>query len=265
MQSRTFLSNGFRLRYLDAGTGAPIVFLHGFGHDATRWVKNGAVRRFASQYRVLALDCRGHGESDKPHEPSGYLDMDHDVIALLDAIGVERAHVVGYSMGGALVGRLIVTERRRLLTATLVGSTGLASNARAVERARMADDFERGDARALVLAVRPTNEPPPDADQLREASARVLAGNDPLALAALLRAPIAVITPHDLAAAAVTLPILGVAGTADPALASLMSLAEAVPTLRVVAINGAGHASTLARPELLDALDAFIAAPRPAP
>jgi pimeloyl-ACP methyl ester carboxylesterase len=261
MRSRFFLSNETRLHYIDAGAGDSIVFVHGFAHDATRWVRNGAVDLFASRYRVLALDCRGHGESDKPHDPAQYASMEQDVLAMLDEAGVARAHVVGYSMGGNLLGRLLVRNRERLLSATLIGATGLASHARDDERARMADAFERGDASTLVMAVRPTNEPAPDAAQLQEASARILAGNDPLALAALLRAPIVPITAQDLAAAAAAVPMLGIAGTSDPALAGLVALAATARDLQVVPIPEAGHASTFNRPELLAAIEAFIAGP----
>jgi len=261
MPSRFFQSNGVRLHYIDAGDGDSVVFLHGFAHDASRWVRNGAVDLFSSRYRVLALDCRGHGDSDKPHDAAQYGSLELDVIAMLDETHVARAHVVGYSMGGNLLGRLLVRHRERLLSATLIGATGLASHARDDQRVRMADAFERGDASTLVMAVRPTNEPPPDAAQLQESSAKILAGNDSLALAALLRAPIVPITPQDLAAATEAVPTLGIAGTADPALEALLALAATAPALQVVSIPGAGHASTLNRPELLAAIEAFIAGP----
>ena len=261
MQSRFFEWNGVRLHYLDVGVGDSIVLLHGFGHDASRWIRNGAVDLFASRYRVLALDCRGHGESDKPHDPAQYASMELDVLRMLDDALVGRAHVVGYSMGGNLLGRLLVRHRERLLSATLIGATGLASHARDGERARMADAFERGDASTLVTAVWPTNEPPLDAAQLQDASAKILAGNDPLALAALLRAPIMAITTEDLAAAARMVSMLGIAGTADPALAALTSLATAVAGFNVVPIADAGHAATFNRPELLEAIERFIAGP----
>src|SRR5690349_4709952 len=151
MQSRFFESGGVRLHYLDDGAGDSIVFLHGFAHDAGRWVRNGAVDLFASRCRVLALDCRGHGESDKPYDPAEYASLELDVLRMLDDALVERAHVVGYSMGANLLGRLLVRHRERLLSATLIGATGLASHARDHERARMADAFERRDASALVM------------------------------------------------------------------------------------------------------------------
>jgi pimeloyl-ACP methyl ester carboxylesterase len=258
MLERFFQSDDVRLRYLDGGAGETIVLLHGFTHDADRWVKSGAFERLASRRRVLALDCRGHGQSDKPHDPERYRDMELDVALMLDDAGVTHAHCVGYSMGAALVGRLLIRRPARVLTATFVGATGMASTARSAHRARLADAFERGDARALVLAVRPPNEPPPDDEQLEFASARVLAGNDPLALAAVLRAPITQVTAEDLLAVSETTPMLGVAGTEDSALNALFTLQKTVPRLEVVAIDGASHPETVNRPDVTDAVERFL-------
>jgi len=258
MLERFFVSDGLRLRYLDGGAGETIVLLHGFAHDADRWVKSGAFARLAARRHVLALDCRGHGRSDKPHDPEAYAPMDADVVRMLDDANVSRAHCVGYSMGGALVGRLLIRHPDRVLTATFVGASGMASTARSSERSHIANGIAGGDARALVLAVRPTGEPPPDDIQLQSASARLLAGNDPLALAALLRTPVVPVSAEDLAAASATTPMLGVAGTNDPALNALLSLQKMVPRLEVVAIEGAGHAATINRPEVIDAIERFV-------
>ena len=258
MIERFFPSNGLRLRYLDEGQGEAIVLLHGFAHDADRWVRSGAFERLTPRYRVLALDCLGHGQSDKPHDPAQYGDTDGDIVRMLEDAGVRRAHFVGYSMGGGLVGRMLVRHRERVITATFIGARGLASTAGHTNRARMADELERGGARTLVLAVRPSNEEVPNEAQIRERSARILAGNDPLALAALLRAPIFTITAEDLAAASDGIPLLGIAGTADPALAALVELTKTVRHLQVVAIEGAGHAATMNRPEVLDAIEQFL-------
>jgi len=258
MVERFYLSDDVRLRYLDGGAGDAIVLLHGFAHDADRWVKSGAFERIAARRRVLALDCRGHGRSDKPHDPATYGDMDADVIRMMDDADVSCAHCVGYSMGGALVGRLLIRHPDRVLTATFVGATGLASTARSAERAQLADAIERGDARSLVLAVRSASDPPLDDIQLQAASMRLLDGNDPLALAALLRAPIVSISAQDFASAPGMTPMLGVAGTADPALNALISLQKAVPRLKIVAVEGAGHAATINRSEVIDAVEQFV-------
>src|SRR5215472_2803530 len=147
MVERFLRSDGLRLRYLDGGAGDAIVLLHGFAHDADRWVKSGAFERLAARRRVLALDCRGHGRSDKPHDPEDYVAMDTDILRMLDDADVQRAHCVGYSMSGALVGRLLVRHPDRVLTATFVGASGMASTARSSERSHIANGIAGGDAR----------------------------------------------------------------------------------------------------------------------
>src|SRR5262245_23399427 len=76
----------------------------------------------AKSYRVIALDCRGHGQSEKPHEPKKYgAEMVQDVVRLLDHLKIKKAHVIGSSMGAWIAGTLLVTHPDRLQSVTLVG------------------------------------------------------------------------------------------------------------------------------------------------
>src|SRR5437868_6302884 len=100
-----FDSNGVKIHYMDTGEGTPVMLIHGFTHSlAQDWETPGTIAALQhSGYRVIALDCRGHGESDKPHEVTKYgLEMVQDVIRLLDHLHIEHAHIVGYSMGGGI-------------------------------------------------------------------------------------------------------------------------------------------------------------------
>ena len=98
----SFESNGVRIHYLDRGSGEPGVLIHGFAgsyeHD---WEAPGVITAVGTAgYRVIAMDCRGHGRSDKPRNSSQYgLEMVNDVIRLLDHLRTPRVHAVGYSMG----------------------------------------------------------------------------------------------------------------------------------------------------------------------
>ncbi|MEJ2372179.1 MAG: alpha/beta fold hydrolase [Gemmatimonadales bacterium] len=105
---RFFDSDGVRIRYLDIGDGEAVVLLHGFSLSAeANWSLTGLLDSLPQEYRMLALDQRGHGRSDKPHDPEAYgLEFVEDVIRLLDALEIETAHVVGYSMGGGVALRL---------------------------------------------------------------------------------------------------------------------------------------------------------------
>src|ERR1700733_3977481 len=98
-------NDGVRIAWEEAGEGAPIVLVHGFASDrGQNWRAPGWYQTLTGAgRRVIALDCRGHGESAKPHDPSAYGDaMVDDVAAVMAAAGVESADVMGYSMGGML-------------------------------------------------------------------------------------------------------------------------------------------------------------------
>src|SRR5688572_9268520 len=82
----TFFSAGVRIRYIDRGEGEPVILLHGYTADIEdQWIETGVVPELARSNRVIAFDARGHGRSDKPHDPAAYgANMAHDVVRLLD-------------------------------------------------------------------------------------------------------------------------------------------------------------------------------------
>jgi pimeloyl-ACP methyl ester carboxylesterase len=100
-QDQFFDSNGVRIRYVEQGSGPPVVLLHAFsGNLDTNWVETGVLPTLATDYRVIALDYRGHGKSDKPHDPKSYgLQMGQDVVRLLDHLHIARAHIVATRWG----------------------------------------------------------------------------------------------------------------------------------------------------------------------
>ena len=112
-QDQFFDSNGVRIRYIDQGAGPPVVLIHGFTSDIERgWAK--VQKPLSESYQVIALDCRGFGQSDKPHDPKSYgIEMSQDVVRLLDHLGIPRAHIVGHSMGAGITAQLLTTNPDR--------------------------------------------------------------------------------------------------------------------------------------------------------
>jgi len=97
-------SHGVRIHYQVEGAGPPLVLLHGFTDSLASWYEFGYVAALAKDYKLILLDARGHGGSDKPHEPAAY-EMQHnvsDILAVLDALDVPTVHFFGYSMGGRI-------------------------------------------------------------------------------------------------------------------------------------------------------------------
>jgi pimeloyl-ACP methyl ester carboxylesterase len=121
-------SDGVKIHYLEAGNrtapGAPVVLIHGYSGNARgNWFLNGVADALAARHWVVAIDCRGHGQSEKPHDPQKYgPHMAGDVIELMDHLKIDKAHVHGYSMGGMITGQLLATHPERFLTATFGGS-----------------------------------------------------------------------------------------------------------------------------------------------
>ena len=97
-------NNGVRIHYHVEGEGSPLVLQHGLTSSILRWYEFGFVDALKNDYRLLLIDARGHGDSDKPHEAEAYDQklMASDVIAVLDAESIDRAHYMGYSMGGSI-------------------------------------------------------------------------------------------------------------------------------------------------------------------
>ncbi len=80
-------------------------------------------QRLSRRYRVIALDNRGHGKSDKPYDPAQYgLELVDDVVRLMDHLGIAKAHVVGYSLGGFITLKLALRHPERLLSAAPCGA-----------------------------------------------------------------------------------------------------------------------------------------------
>ena len=116
------MSDGVKIHYVTLGdTGSWVVLIHGYtGSAEGNWFANGIAAALAENYRVVALDCRNHGQSDKP-VPGGP-GRAKDVIELMNHLGIERAHVHGYSMGGMITSRLLALIPDRIITAGFGGS-----------------------------------------------------------------------------------------------------------------------------------------------
>lgn len=135
-----FTLNGVRLYYEEAGEGPPLLLLHGLGSSHNMFKEEMA--QFKNDYRVIAIDCRGHGQSDKPAK---YTLNDHieDAVALLDHLGIERAHVIGVSMGSYIAQGLVLAHPDRVGKLVLVVSKAHGKTSSTQEMlVRYADELE---------------------------------------------------------------------------------------------------------------------------
>jgi pimeloyl-ACP methyl ester carboxylesterase len=141
-------SDGTRIHYMTAGdAGSWVVLIHGYtGSAEGNWFANGIAQALAADHRVVAIDCRNHGRSDKP-QPGGP-GRAKDVIELMDHLGIDRAHIHGYSMGGFITSRLLGFIPEKIITAGFGGSgVGETDDAQRALVPRDADGTDPDEAR----------------------------------------------------------------------------------------------------------------------
>jgi 2-succinyl-6-hydroxy-2,4-cyclohexadiene-1-carboxylate synthase len=242
----------------EAGEGPPLLLLHGFTGSAAGWAPQ--VAAWAPFVTMLAVDLPGHGRSGSPPEVAAYTMAATvaDLVAVLDRIGVARAHVLGYSMGGRVALALALAHPDRVGALVLESaSPGLADAGERATRiaadAALADRIEREGVPAFMAYWESL---PLWASQARlspEARAALRAGrlqNHPVGLANSLRGlgtgsqpPLWDRLP------ALACPTLLVAGGDDAKFRDLARrMAEAIPDNELLLVHGAGHAVHLEQP-----------------
>ena len=95
-------NKGVSIHYRVEGNGPPLVLQHGFSDSSEIWDEPGTVAALRPKYRLVLIDARGHGQSDKPHDPQSHTHKKivSDIVAVLDDLGMKTAAYWGYSRGG---------------------------------------------------------------------------------------------------------------------------------------------------------------------
>ena len=251
---------GVRIRYLVRGAGPPVVLVHGFMVSTElNWVGPGILDSLASRYTVVALDLRGHGASDKPHDPSAYgTAFVDDVVRLLDHLDIQRAHFVGYSMGSAITLKLMSTHPERVLSAVLGGfgwrAWELGPPEGVIQLRAQLERAARGDITlADILAASESIDFPPP---MRAA----LNSNDVMALRAVQAGDGALHTVPEAALRTNAIPVLAIVGELDWARPDAEHMVSVLSGSEIETIPGATHVSAVTHPLFLRAAAGFLAA-----
>jgi pimeloyl-ACP methyl ester carboxylesterase len=242
-------SDGLELNYIDEGRGPPVLLIHGFASNLeVNWVGTGWVSTLVKAgRRVIAFDHRGHGQSDKPHDPALYRAplLAEDAQRVLDEVGVEAADVIGYSMGSRVTAYLLDAHPDRV-GSVVFGGMG----------ARLLTEGRNSEVIAAALEA-PSREAVASEYGLRF---RVFAENtrsDRAALAACMRGFRASITPQMLEKIAV--PVLVAVGTDDDIAGSPYDLAGYIPHAQVLEIPNRDHNRAVSARPFKDGVLAFWA------
>ncbi len=230
-----FDSNGVQIYFEEHGGGEPVVLVHGFASRAeNNWGATNWFTALAPHYRVVALDCRGHGKSGKPHDSAAYGGeiMGEDVIRLMDHLGIKRTLIMGYSMGGRIVTGLLMSHPERLRAAVL-GGIGAAS--------ATAPSFSRKPIVDALLAENISGVTDQRAREFRQFAEST--GNDLKALAACMGADREGLMTEQIAAKKIRVPVMIVIGTKDVLVGNPTLLRDAIAGSKLVMLEGRDHLS----------------------
>ncbi|MGZ4506729.1 MAG: alpha/beta fold hydrolase [Blastococcus sp.] len=275
--------HGHRRAFVRAGSGPALLLLHGIGNNCQTW--NGVIGRLAESHTVIAPDLLGHGASDKPrgdYSIAAYANGMRDLLSVLD---IERATVVGHSLGGGIALQFAYQFPERCERLALVGSGGLGPELSAGLRAATLPGAElvlsaltgvSGPLRMGVQALDRIGQATgvQRVRDLAEAVDALLALKDVEARRAFLRTLRGVADAHGQAVTALdrlylanAVPMLVIWGSRDPIVPAqhAETLRTLVPTARVEVFRGAGHWPHLDDPErFCDVLLDFMASTEPA-
>ncbi|MDR0359446.1 MAG: alpha/beta fold hydrolase [bacterium] len=246
-----FDSSGVRLHYEVAGppAGPPILLVHGYCSDyelnwvGSRWQET----LTGAGHLVIGLDVRGHGRSEKPHDEAAYAttELADDAVRLLDHLGVQTAHYLGYSMG-ARIGLLLTVRRPERLGRVALAGIGRNGGTRAGRStAEKIARRMRGDASITDPGVE---------FFYRFAVSRPI--NDLEALACCILGPQPPISDEELRA--IPRPVAVIAGDQDQLARDAPALAEAIPGATYHAIPGRNHMNAVPARVFKEAVLAFL-------
>ena len=224
-------NHGVRIHYELIGAGPDLVLQHGFTQALEDWIECGYVAALQDHFRLVLIDARGHGLSDKPHDAGAYaLPLRvGDVTAVLDAAGISRAHYWGYSMGGFIGWGMARHAAGRLNRLVIGGSHPYARDPEAIRGWLRAAIAQGGDAIVSTIAGLAGTVSPAYA-------ARLLAADHQAWLAC---APSSDSMEDMLPGMA--MPCCLYSGDADPVFAAAQRAAAAIPGARFVALPGLLH------------------------
>jgi len=237
--------DGTRLAWREMGLGRPAILIHGYFSNAeVNWIRYGHAAKLAERgFRVIMPDLRGHGSSDKPHDPAAYPPdaLMRDGMALIEHLGLGDYDLGGYSLGGRTTMRMLANGARpRRAVLSGMGLTGIVSTAGRGGYFRNVltnlGSFERGTTEWMTEAFLKTTQ------------------GDPVALLNVLGT--FVDTPPSVIEG-IDVPTLVVTGIDDDDNGSGPALADALPHAMFREVPG-NHMSAVTRPELGQAIADFL-------
>jgi pimeloyl-ACP methyl ester carboxylesterase len=240
-----------KLHHVEAGKGTPVVLLHGFPLSGTIWQSQ--LQALSDQFRVIAPDLRGHGQSPAPPGVYEMETLARDVLALLDALGVKRAVILGHSMGGYVTLAAAKLAPERFLALGLVSSQAAADSEEGRQgRFKLAGQVAAAGSSAVAEAMLPRLFTPGLAagNPVVEEVHQIILSTPRAGIIGSLNG-MAMRPNTERLLSGMTVPVLLLAGARDQIISAEKSqaLAALVPKSTLVLVDNAGHMTMLEQPE----------------
>jgi pimeloyl-ACP methyl ester carboxylesterase len=224
------------------------------------WEDSGITKELSDAFMVITMDPRGHGESDKPHDPKAYGNhMTDDPIRLLDHLKIQKAHVVGYSMGGFITLRIIAQYPQRLQSAILGGAGWSPRGENSAMLDALVESLEQGKGIGpLAVALKPAGSKPPTPVEVEDMNKWFLPNNDQVALAALVRGTNNNIIVMEDELRANKVPVLALIGEEDLQKANVDGMDGIMSNLEISVIPKADHMTAIFDPLFVQGIKSFL-------
>ena len=235
------INQGVRIHYQVEGECPPLVLQHGFTQKVKRWYMAGYVEALKANYQLVLVDARGHGASEKPHDPDAYTLPLHvgDIVAVLDALQIDKAHFWGYSMGGRIGFGIAKYAATRVYSLIIGGSHPYGRQLPAASRIDDTDPEAFATAFLERLSINPATLPPEIRKELMDHDFKALAASqkDYPSIEAVLPT--------------MTMPCLLYIGKADINFSQAQTCIKLMPNVTFVSFPGFNHAEAFFRADVV--------------
>jgi pimeloyl-ACP methyl ester carboxylesterase len=230
-----------RIHYEVEGVGPPLVLQHGLTMSLRRWSMAGYVDALKHKYQLILIDARGHGQSDKPHDPAAYAlgSRAKDVVAVLDDLAIRQAHYWGYSMGGLIGFGLAQHAPERLMTMIIGGMDAFERKMPPSSRVYGGDPDAYVQAILDRLRIDPATLPPAVREELLANDFKAIAASqqDRPSMVSLVQT--------------MTMPCLLYSGEADPVFTKALETAKLIPNASFFSLPQLDHGAAFREASLV--------------
>ncbi len=255
-----FTNQDISLHYTEKGKGEPVILIHGIlANKEWNWQFPGIMNRLSKNFYVIAFDLRGHGKSDKPHGKEMYgIQLVNDICRIMDHLHIEKAHIVGYSLGGFIALKFANFYPEKTYSITIAGAGWEKSTEENLERLEKIYKAMRNEKDCTPLfELVGMRKQGLERISIALGNWYFRRTNDLDAIADLLESvPELEVKEEELKKCNV--PILLIGGTADPMCETIPELSDVLPNNQVVWINKGTHLTTIFKKEFTKSIETFL-------